>query len=102
MLRALFASIVVLFLVSMPALAGPELSDDVATCRQYQPDPKTRQDACERVIAAGQATGKDLATALAVRGNALFNKRDNDKAIAAYTDALKADPDNAGIINSRG
>jgi tetratricopeptide (TPR) repeat protein len=102
MLRVLFPSIVVPFLIAAPAFAGPELGDDLATCRQPQPDPKTRQDACERVVATGQATGKDLATALAVRGNAFFTKRDNDKAIAAYTEALKADPDNVGVINSRG
>jgi tetratricopeptide (TPR) repeat protein len=64
--------------------------------------PETRQDACERVIAAGQAAAKDLAIAFAVRGNVLFNKRNIDKAIEAYGKALEIDPDNVGILNSRG
>ena len=41
---------------------------------------------------AGQLTGKDLAIALAVRGNALMTRRDTDKAIAAYSAAHDADP----------
>ena len=67
MLRALLLSIVALLSVAAPAIAGPEL-DDVATCRERQNDAKVRQDACEKVIAAGQAQPKDLAVALAVRG----------------------------------
>jgi tetratricopeptide (TPR) repeat protein len=102
MLRALSLSIVALVSVVTPTFAGAELADDLAACRDRQTDPKTRPDICERVIAAGQATGRDLAIALAVRGNALTNKRDYDKAIAAFTDALKSDPDNAGILDGRG
>ena len=64
--------------------------------------PTPRLDACEKVIAAGQATGKDLAIAHAVRGNALMTKRDYDKAIAAFSAAHDADPDNVGIIDARG
>jgi tetratricopeptide (TPR) repeat protein len=102
MLRAFFLSIATLCAIAMPAFAGAELGDDVATCRERQDDLKARQDACERVIAAGQAAGKDLAIAFAVRGGALFNKRNTDKAIEAYGKAIEIDPDNAGIINARG
>jgi tetratricopeptide (TPR) repeat protein len=107
MLRAfLFLTLPLLSIVS-PALAGPELGNDVAACRERpgdpkQNDPKPRLDACERVIASGQAAPKDLAFALGIRGNALLAKRDYDKAIAAFTDALKADPENVGIIDVRG
>jgi tetratricopeptide (TPR) repeat protein len=76
--------------------------DDVAAGRDRQNDPKARLDACERVIAAGQALPKDFAVALAARGEALLNKRDYDKAIAAFSDALKSDPDNGRIIDARG
>ncbi len=84
------------------AIAGPALADDLEACRERQSEPKSRQDACEKVIAAGQASGKDLAIALAVRGNALMTKGDNDKAIAAFNAAHDADPDNVAIIDARG
>jgi tetratricopeptide (TPR) repeat protein len=103
MLRALLIPIVVLLgFAAAPAVADPTLSDDPTTCREPQHDPKTRQDACERVIAAGQVTGKDLAIAFAVRGNGFFQRRNLDKAIEAYSTAITTDPDNVGILNSRG
>ena len=96
MLRALFILVVTL------ALAGPARADDMDTCRDRQAEAKARLEACEKVIAAGQVAGKDLATALFVRGNALLTKRDNDKAIVAFGAAHDADPDNVGYLNSRG
>src|SRR5258708_31772189 len=65
------------------AIAGPLLGDDVATCRERQTDVKVRLDACERVIAAGQAAKKDLAVALPPRGDAPLPKRDHDNPIPA-------------------
>jgi tetratricopeptide (TPR) repeat protein len=100
MSRALLLSIVALLSVAAPAIAGPEL-DDVATCRERQNDVKVRQDACERVIASGQAQPKDLAVALAVRAEGLVN-RDFNKAIAAFNDAIKTDPENLKIVVGRG
>ena len=107
MLRTLFLPAFLLLSIATPALAGPDLADDLTACRDRPSDPKqnhskVRLDACERVIAAGQASPKDLAVALGIRGDALLAKRDYDKSIAAYTDALKADPDNVGIIDARG
>jgi len=84
------------------AVAGPLLGDDVATCRERQTDFKARLDACERIIAAGQVKGKDLAVALAVRGEGLSQKRDYDKALAAFNSAVEADPENIRIVNGRG
>ena len=68
MLRALFVSAVILVVSTVrPAMAGPTLADDLGTCRNKQTEDKAaRLDACERVIAAGQASGKDLALAYAV------------------------------------
>jgi tetratricopeptide (TPR) repeat protein len=85
-------------------LALPALADDMDTCRDKdkQAEPAARLDACEKVIASGQVSGKDLAIALGTRGNALINKRDYDKAIVALNAAHDADPDNAGILNLRG
>jgi tetratricopeptide (TPR) repeat protein len=96
MLRPLLVSIVTL------ALAGPALADDIDACRDRQTEAKARQEACEKVIASGQVSGKDLAVALAVRGNALMAKHNNDKAIAAFSAAHDADPDNPGILDARG
>ena len=101
MLRAPFLSILALLSVAAPAIAGPLLGDDVATCRERQNDVKVRQDACERVIASGQAQPKDLAVALAVRAEGLVN-RDFDKAIATFNDAIKTDPENLEIVVARG
>ena len=53
--------------------------------------------ACEKVIADGQATGKDLGLAYQRRAaRRCMNKRDYDKAIAAFDAAHAADPDDAG------
>jgi uncharacterized caspase-like protein len=101
MLRAPFLSVLALLSVAAPAIAGPLLGDDVATCRERQNDAKERQDACERVIASGQAQPKDLAVALAVRAGGLVNK-DFDKAIATFNDAIKTDPENLRIVVARG
>jgi tetratricopeptide (TPR) repeat protein len=110
MLRAVLVSTVASMLVSLSilgsflgqAVAGPLLGDDISTCRERQADFKVRLDACERIIAAGQAAGKDLAIALAVRGEGFSQKRDYDKAIAAFNSAVQADPDNMKIVNGRG
>jgi len=102
MLRAFLVSIVLLAAAAMPAMADPTLGSDLDSCRDRQTDVKLRQAACENLLSAGQLTGKDLATALAMRGNTLFIKRETDKAIEAYSAAHDADPDNLGILNSRG
>jgi tetratricopeptide (TPR) repeat protein len=101
MFRALFISVVTLVSVAAPALAGPELADDVATCRERQNDVRARLEACEKVIASGQAQPKDLAVALATRAEGLVN-RDFDKAIATFNEAIKTDPENLRIVVGRG
>jgi tetratricopeptide (TPR) repeat protein len=102
MLRAVFFLTIALLSIPVQAVAGPLLGDDVATCRERQNDTKVRLDACERLIASGQAAPKDRAVALAVRGEGFAQKRDYDKAIAAFTSAIEADPDNMKIVNARG
>ncbi len=106
MLRAVLVSTIAALSISWfilgQAIAGPLLGDDVATCRERQADFKVRLDACERMIAAGQAAGKDLAIALAVRGEGFSQKRDYDKAIAAFSSAVQADPENMKILDARG
>jgi tetratricopeptide (TPR) repeat protein len=96
MLRALFVSAVLL------AIVGPARADDMDACRNRQTEAKARLDACEKVIAAGQTSGPDLAVANAVKGQAFQLKRNYDKAIAAFEAAHAADPDNPNYINGRG
>jgi tetratricopeptide (TPR) repeat protein len=102
MLRASILSALTLVTFIMPAIAGPELANDMDACRDRQTEAKARLDACEKAIAAGQVSGKDLAVAYAVRGQAFILKRAYDKAIAAFDAAHTADPDATPYINSRG
>ena len=96
MLRALFGLAFVL------AAAHSARADDMDACRDRQTEATARLAACENLIAAGKVTGKELAVALFVRGNALLAKRDYDKAIAVFGAAHDADPDNASYLISRG
>jgi tetratricopeptide (TPR) repeat protein len=96
MLRAFSISIVAV------TITTAAWADDMATCRDRQAEVKARLEACEKVIGAGQASGKDLGVAYSVRGAALINKRDVDKAIAAFDAAHAADPGALEYVNSRG
>ena len=103
MLRSIvLSSIVALLALVAPAIAGPELGDDLTSCRDKQAEAKVRFDACERVIAAGKAAPKDLGVANGVKGQAFLNRHNYDKAIAAFDAAHAADPDELSYINGRG
>jgi tetratricopeptide (TPR) repeat protein len=97
MLRGLFLIVATLF-AAAPALAA----GDIDTCRDAQAEPAARLAACEAVIADDKITGKPRGSALWYRGDSLIKKRDYDGAIAAFSAALDADPDNVGYLNSRG
>ena len=103
----------VLFLVAAVLLAirGPALADDMDTCRAFraeandqdrQAEAKVRLAACEKVVASGEASGKDLGIANFVRGQAFRLKHDHDKAISAFDAAYAADPDKAEYLTFRG
>ena len=97
MLRGFFLIFATLF------LAGPALAaGDIDTCRDNAAEPVARLAACESVIADDKSASKSRAFAFWFRGDALNKKRDYDGAIAAYSAAHDADPDNVGYINSRG
>jgi len=96
MLRALFVSAAVV------VIAGPALADDLDLCRDRQTEAKARLDACEKIVAAGQATAKDLGIANFVRGQAFVSKGNNDKAVAAFDAAHAADPDALEYVTWRG
>src|SRR5215468_3408886 len=48
--------------------------------------------ACARVIADDSETAANRAVAYKNRGNAYYNKKDYDRAIADYSEAIKLDP----------
>ena len=102
MLRSLFLSIASLVLVASEATADPLLNDDLTTCRDRQADQVQRQVACERLLDSGGLTGRDLAVALGVRGNGYFHKRDYKRALADFSAAFDAEPDNPILLNMRG
>jgi tetratricopeptide (TPR) repeat protein len=83
-------------------IAGPALADDMALCRDRQTEANARLAACDKVIAAGQLSGKDLGAANNGRGQALLFRGNNDKAIAAFDAAIAADPDALEYVTSRG
>src|SRR3977135_4168759 len=97
MLRGFFPMIVAL-VVTGPALAA----GDIDTCRDAGAEPAPRLAACESVIADEAITGKSKAAAFSFRGETLIKKRDYDGAIAAFSAAHDADPDNVSYLNSRG
>jgi len=101
MLRALALSMLVLVSIALPAVAGAELGDDLAACRERGVDSQARRDACERLITDNKATGKDLALAYAVTGDGLLHRNNIDKAIESYNKAIELDPD-PGYLNARG
>jgi tetratricopeptide (TPR) repeat protein len=97
MLRGFFPLIVAL------AAAGPALAaGDIDTCRDAGAEPAPRLVACESVVADDKITGKSKAAAFGYVGDALNKKRDYDGAIAAFSKAYEADPDNVSYVNSRG
>ncbi|MDI3566859.1 caspase family protein [Bradyrhizobium sp. Arg816] len=84
------------------AAAEPQAGDDLATCRDRQAEGQARATACDNLLKADKLGGKDKSLALVVRGNALINKRDYDRAIEALSSAIDLDPENVGAINLRG
>jgi tetratricopeptide (TPR) repeat protein len=82
---------------------GPAMAaGDVNTCRDAGADPAARLLACESVIDDNAVYAKSRAYAFWFRGDTLAKKRFYDSAIAAFSAAHEADPDNVGYINSRG
>ncbi len=84
------------------ATADPQAADDLTVCRDRQAEAQARATACENLLKADKVSGKDKSLALVVRGNALINKRDYDRAIEALSSAIDLDADNVGAINLRG
>jgi tetratricopeptide (TPR) repeat protein len=102
MLRVVCLTLVVLAAGGSPGRADPQSSDDLTLCRDRQADLQVRAPACDNLLKADKVSGRDRAIALSAVGNALINKRDYDRAIAALTSSLDLEPDNVGALNLRG
>jgi len=77
-------------------------ADDLEVCRDRKAETKPRQEACERILAAGQASDKDKGIAYGLRGNVLLESRSYDKAIVALDAAIAADPNPLEYLVWRG
>ncbi|WLB55865.1 caspase family protein [Bradyrhizobium japonicum] len=102
MLRVISLTLAILISNAAIAAAEPQAGDDLATCRDRQAEAQARATACDNLLKADKLGGKDKSLALVVRGNALINRRDYDRAIEALSSAIDLDPDNVGAINLRG
>jgi len=102
MLRVVCLTLVILAAVASAGGADAQSPDDLSLCRDRNAEAQARAAACDSLLKADKLNGKDKALALVVRGNALINKRDYDRAIDALTSSIDLDPDNVGALNLRG
>ncbi|NVN88279.1 MAG: tetratricopeptide repeat protein [Rhodopseudomonas sp.] len=86
-----------------PAPPAPEnaaANADATSCRDSSGDAAIA--ACNRAIASGRSTGRELAQLFDRRGNERAGKQDWDGAIEDYSAAIKADPNDALAFSNRG
>jgi tetratricopeptide (TPR) repeat protein len=86
-------------LVSLPALAASEADRKDCTANA-NPDQKIA--VCTRVIDDGTESTANRALAYNSRGNGHFSKKDYDRAIADYSEAVKLDPGYVRAYQNRG
>jgi lipoprotein NlpI len=85
------------------AVVDVEFADNVEWCGRSVgvPSPNQMIDGCSAVIEAGRG-GAPLSWAFNNRGSAYLDKRDYDRAIADYDQAIRLDPKNANVYTNRG
>jgi lipoprotein NlpI len=81
--------------------AWAQWNEDAQRC-SVAADPDVAVALCTRAIESGQLSRAAVALTLNNRANAYQNKRDYDRAIADYNEALRIDPDSALVRNNRG
>jgi lipoprotein NlpI len=96
--RTLAGAIVATALLVQPA--GAQSADDRATCEKASGD--VAIGACSRAITSGKYKGRDLAEFYNHRGFEYGGKKDHDRAIADYSEAIKLNASYAVAFNNRG
>ena len=82
------------------AATGCGTQVNIIKCRSADPD--TRIAGCTAFIQAGQATTENLSVAYNNRGTAYDSKRDYDRAIQDFNEALRLSPNYAYAFRDRG
>jgi lipoprotein NlpI len=100
-MRTVSIAIVVIVVVLFSGAARGQWSEDAQKCSET-PDPEVALVHCTRAIESGRLSGGALAITLNNRANAYQNKRDYDRAIQDYDQAIRLDPDSALTRNNRG
>ena len=86
--------------LALPLLAQGPSSDDAQNCKDLSGDQAIA--ACTRVIRSGQLSPIDLAIVYDKRGNEWHGKREYNKAIVDYDEALRINPSYARAFYNRG
>src|SRR3984957_20775248 len=90
------AGIIAAALAIAAACCGPSRAQDSQAWKWCVNDEKASPDlqisGCTTVIQSGKETSKNMAIAFNNRGNAFHDKKEYDRAISDYDQAIKLDP----------
>ena len=87
-------------LLAMPALAATPA--DLGECAASADKPDVGGAACSRIIDDASEPVAERVKAFKNRGRGSFNRKDYDRAIADYGEAIKIDPKYGWAYNNRG
>jgi len=86
---------------AMPTV-GVASPEDEEKCHLTFDNPDLAIHHCTRAIDSGELSGKALADVFWGRGVSWSEKKEYDRAIADYNEAIRLNPQDAGFFNSRG
>jgi len=101
-MRAALMLLLVTLLGTSSTVAGQTYSENLARCNAEGIDPDLNIAGCTAVIQSGQLNDTNLSFAFNSRGIAYDSKKDYDRAIQDYTEAIRLNPSYAYAFNNRG